>query len=360
MTKNSVLSARSAASVSTNHRFPWRWNLADLAAVKKNGLRVFSTFACGGGSSMGYKLAGYDVVGCLEIDPQMMEIYKVNHHPEIACLMDIREAVEIAEDLPAALKDLDVLDGSPPCSVFSMSGSREAAWGKEKRFREGQKEQRLDDLFFSFVSLAEKLRPKVVVAENVKGLVQGKARGYVREIVEAFDRAGYAVQIFLLNSAKMGVPQVRERVFFIGQRKDLEPVEVRLSFNESPVCFGQVRSENGRPVRGEVLAGLTRHIRPGDRGLGDVARRVRRKEGAYFSSQINWDDEPTHTIPAGGVLFRGVDGMALSDADIIAAQTFPQDYDFRGAPVQYVCGMSVPPVMMANVAAEIARQIFGR
>lgn len=358
--KSSVSSARGAGSVSINHRFPWRWNLADLAVVEKNGLRVFSTFACGGGSSMGYKLAGFDVVGCLEIDPQMMKIYKTNHHPEVACLMDIREAVEMADELPDALHNIDVLDGSPPCSVFSMAGDREKAWGKEKRFREGQKEQRLDDLFFSFVALAEKLRPKVVVAENVKGLVQGNARGYVREIVGAFDRAGYEVQIFLLNAAKMGVPQARERVFFIGQRKDLEPGRLRLSFNEPPVCFGEIRSEKGKPVGGEVLADLARYIRRGDRDLSDVARRVRRKDGAYFSSQINWDEEPSHTITAGGLNFRGCDGMAFSDADIIAAQTFPKDFDFCGASVQYVCGMSVPPVMMANVAAEIARQVFGR
>ncbi len=125
--------------------------------------------------------------------------------------MDVRELVN--QDLPEELYNLDVLDGSPPCSTFSMAGSREKGWGVEKQFREGQKRQRLDDLFFHFINIAKELQPKVVVAENVKGLVGGNAKGYVNEILKAYDEAGYKVQIFLLNAATMGVPQRREREY---------------------------------------------------------------------------------------------------------------------------------------------------
>ncbi|TWK28490.1 hypothetical protein CHCC20372_1125 [Bacillus paralicheniformis] len=69
----------------------YRWKLADLKNIKKNGLKVFSTFSCGGGSSMGYKLAGYDLLGNCEIDPQMMKIYRKNHNPKYPFLMDIRD-----------------------------------------------------------------------------------------------------------------------------------------------------------------------------------------------------------------------------------------------------------------------------
>ena len=81
--------------------------------------------------------------------------------------------------------------------------------------------QILDDLFFDFIATAKKLKPKVVVAENVKGIIEGKAKGYVKLILKGFDEIGYNTQLFLLNSSRMGVPQVRERVFFIGVRKDL-------------------------------------------------------------------------------------------------------------------------------------------
>ena len=80
------MSARAAGSISTKqeseHKFSWKWNLADLAHVPRNGKTVFSCFSCGGGSSMGYKLAGYSLLGNIEIDPSMNKVYNVNHHPK--------------------------------------------------------------------------------------------------------------------------------------------------------------------------------------------------------------------------------------------------------------------------------------
>lgn len=119
---------------------------------------------------MGYKIAGYDVIGCNEIDPRMMKCYETNHHPQYSYLEDIRDLVR-RNNLPEELYNLDILDGSPPCSTFSMSGLREDAWGKEKKFKEGQKTQVLDTLFFDFIALAKRLKPKIVIAENVKGLL---------------------------------------------------------------------------------------------------------------------------------------------------------------------------------------------
>ena len=117
------------------HRFPYRWTLKDAKFTKDKG-KVFSCFACGGGSTMGYKLAGFDVIGCNEIDPKMMEAYKANHNPKYAFLEPI-QTFKLREDLPEELYGLDILDGSPPCSSFSMAGNREKDWGKDKVFREG-------------------------------------------------------------------------------------------------------------------------------------------------------------------------------------------------------------------------------
>ena len=194
---------------------------------------------------MGYKLAGCNVLGCCELDPAMIKVYRENHHPKYSYCCDVRDLT--SQELPEELFDLDILDGSPPCSVFSIAGKRDQGWGVEKQFREGQKLQRLDDLFFAFIEVANKLRPKVIVAENVAGLIQGKARGYVNEIIQAFAGAGYDVQIFLLNSATMGVPQERQRVFFIGRRRDLNLPKINLAFSEPPVTFGEVRSKTGKP-----------------------------------------------------------------------------------------------------------------
>lgn len=171
---------------------------------------------------------------------------------------------------------------------------------------------------------------------------------------------GYDIQIFLLNSAKMGVPQARERVFFIGRRRDLSLPEIKLDFNEEEIPFKDVRSKVGKKIKKDSLqAKLLEHRKPTDRDIADISKRLRRKN-AGFSVPICADDRPIPTITAGGSLFRGVDGLLFTDQDIINCQTFPQDYDFGKESVQYVCGMSVPPVMIANIAEEIKKQLLNR
>lgn len=148
------------------------------------------SFICGGGSTMGYKLAGYNHLGGVEIDKTIAEVYAKNHNPKLLYNEDIR-IFRKRTDLPKELYNLDILDGSPPCSTFSTAGSREDAWGKEKKFREGQAKQTLDDLFFEFIALAEKLQPKIVLAENVSGMIKGNAKAYTVEINKKFNQKGF-------------------------------------------------------------------------------------------------------------------------------------------------------------------------
>ena len=199
----------------------WKWTFADYPK-EKNGLKVFSCFACGGGSTMGYKLAGCEVLGCCEIDPKMNEVYRKNHNPKYNFLMDIREFNKLPnEEIPEELFNLDILDGSPPCTTFSMAGEREDSWGKKKKFREGQAEQTLDDLSFVFIETVAKLKPRCVIMENVEGLLLGEAWSYVQEIYRQFKEIGYEVGHWLLKGENMGVPQKRHRVFFIALRNDV-------------------------------------------------------------------------------------------------------------------------------------------
>ena len=335
----------------------WKWYLKDLETTEKNGLNVFSCFSCGGGSSMGYKLAGYTVIGDCELDQAVNKLYLANLHPKYNYLMDIRDFAAIDNDkLPPELFNLDVLDGSPPCSSFSLSGVRERGWNREKQFREGQKMQRLDDLFFWFIKVAKKLQPKVVIAENVKGLVSGNAKGYVNEIFKAFRDAGYEPQLFLLNAAFMGVPQSRERVFFVCRKKELGLPKLQMGFNEKPVKFGEVRVEHGEaPDPNSQMGKSIKFRKPGDKCLADINQRLYGK-GSCFSDPIVHDNEVAPTNVSGSTYFRDYDGMKYADMDFVNTQTFPQDYDFIDQSPKYVCGMSVPPLMMARIAKEVERQ----
>lgn len=361
---NSSVSVRAAGSNSTaEHRFPWKWWLSDLRTVPKNGLTVFSCFSCGGGSSMGYKLAGYDVIGNVEIDPRVMKVYQANNHPRFPYLMDVREFLKIpAADLPEELFHLDILDGSPPCSVFSTAGEREKGWNKEKVFREGQAMQKLDDLFFFFIRIAEKLKPRVVIAENVSGLLKGNAKGYVNEIFKAFDTAGYKTQLFLLNAAFMGVPQRRERCFFIAQRKDQGFPKLTLKFDEKPIVFGEVRSEHGMPIDPQSAKATYEYLKsmkPTDKSIKDIKKRLYGKE-SNFNDIIYRDCDVAQTITASGQGIRACDKSWLSGKDCANVTTFPQDYDFGDQIPKYVTGMSVPPVMMAQVSTAVYEQWFNR
>lgn len=335
------------------------WNLTDLKKIKKNGKTVFSCFHCGGGSTMGYKLSGFEVLGGVEIDPEMMAIYKANHNPKISYLMGVQDFWKLADkDLPRELFNLDILDGSPPCSSFSMAGSREDAWGENKKFREGQAHQVLDDLFFDFIRIAKKLQPKIVVAENVKGLVIGKARGYVKQIFKQFNEAGYDVQLFLLNAAFMGVPQRRERTFFIARRKDLGFSELKLQFNEKTIPFKEV-SEFPAGTRKQVSDGLKGSAKwLLDRNLDELVEWNKKTKGKTtgFTQKMALPNEPVKTQTASGRhLYPGKD-FYLSNNEVILCQSFPSDYNFLKQDPGYVCGMSVPPYMMNRVSDQIYKQ----
>src|SRR5207248_5858022 len=115
--------------------------------------------------------------------------------------------------------EVDVMEGSPPCASFSTAGKRQAGWGQVRPYSDTR--QRTDDLFFEFARLVRGVRPKVFVAENVSGLVKGTAKGYFKEILRALKGCGYRVEARLLDAQWLGVPQVRQRIIFVGVREDL-------------------------------------------------------------------------------------------------------------------------------------------
>lgn len=331
------------------------WKLTDLKNVTPNSLKVFSCFHCGGGSTMGYKLAGFEVLGGVEIDPEMMAIYKANHNPKFSYLMGVQQFKNISNDqLPNELFNLDILDGSPPCSSFSMAGSREDAWGDKKKFREGQAEQVLDDLFFDYLDVANKLKPKVVVAENVKGLVMGKAKGYVKQIYQRFNEIGYDVQLFLLNAAFMGVPQRRERTFFIARNKELDLDNLTLVFNEIPISIETAITG----IKKQKFATLgKKYLQRWKETLPGSFAKTKSGNTFGFMSKEH-PNKPCMTITGNTRSYHWDEPRKLNNKELQRLQSFPDDYNFKNQEAGYVCGMSVPPFMMQRIADQIYKQWF--
>lgn len=315
---------------------------------------------------MGYKLAGFDVIGFNEIDAKMAHQYQINHNPKFSYVEDIRTFANRL-DFPAELYELDILDGSPPCSSFSMAGNREKDWGKSKVFKEGQKKQVLDTLFFDFIDLGKKLRPKVIIAENVKGLMQGLATKYVKEILVSFENAGYTVVSKCLNASKMGVPQRRERIFFVAVRNDLVNKSLKdgmfssIRFNPiqsaEPITFDKVMDGFGKDLTAYQRAAWDIRIKS-DRNISFPHKRLG-NGNTCFNIQILHSEKVAGTLTS-----KGFDACILFDVPKNASVTefmkmgsWPEDYQFTTNP-GYLIGMSVPPVMMAHVADEVYQSII--
>ena len=339
----------------------WKWTMKDDYPKEKNGLKVFSCFACGGGSTMGYKLAGCDVIGCCEIDPKMNEVYIKNHHPKYNFLTDIRDFNKIPnEALPQELFNIDILDGSPPCTTFSMAGDREESWGKKKKFREGQAEQTLDDLSFVFIDTVAKLRPKVMIMENVEGLIKGEAWSYVQKIYSQLHEIGYKVKHWLLKGEHMGVPQKIPCVFFVALRDDIDFDLQRLdmSFNYEQITYGMIKSGTGDEMNKDTrIYKLLSLCNENDKYLCDVVKRVEGKE-SLFNYVVLQEHNMFPTLSAGSAVtpMRGKEKTYCTCEDMIHSQTFPEDYDFINRSrtnVQYICGMSVPPIMIKRIVTRL-------
>ncbi len=319
------------------------WNLADLRKPW-NGVKVMSTFACGGGSTMGYKRAGCEVIAANDIDPEMAWHYKRNHNPRHYFLCPIRDL--LTADLPGELFGIDILDGSPPCSTFSMAGSREDAWGKDKVFREGQAKQVLSDLFFDWIALVGRLKPRVAIAENVKGMLIGNAKGYTRMVVQELDRIGYRAQVFLVNAADCGVPQRRERVFFACARKDLNLPPLALAPKHRWVSAGEacadLRSDLSKWQM--VTASNQRHTLAGRTKPWPMSQPSPTLTSGSTQELINADKK------FGAFTFR----------DYIRLGRFPDDYQAKSDKIgKYMIGMSVPPKMTEQVARAVCSQWLG-
>jgi DNA (cytosine-5)-methyltransferase 1 len=171
---------------------------------------VISLFAGCGGSSLGYSMAGYRELLAVEWDDHAVETFKLNFpdvpvwHGDIAQL-SVEECLKLTGLQP---KELDVLDGSPPCQGFSTAGKRKMDDGRNQLFRE-------------YVRLLQGLMPRVFVMENVSGMVKGKMKLIFAEIIRELKASGYHVSARLMNAMYFGVPQSRQRMIFIGVREDL-------------------------------------------------------------------------------------------------------------------------------------------
>lgn len=165
-------------------------------------------FSGAGGLSRGFYDAGFDVVLGVDFDDAALKTFKANHGKAEAMKLDLFDHKNV-DTIIAYLNDkhihLDVLVGGPPCQGFSVAGPRDM---NDKR----------NTLYTAMVELADKVKPQVVVLENVPGMIQTNGGIGAKRVVNDFAKIGYKMVPKLLYAPDYGVPQMRKRVFFVGLR----------------------------------------------------------------------------------------------------------------------------------------------
>lgn len=375
-------------------------SMEEIEGIPWNGYNVVSTFSGAGGSCLGYRMAGFNVLWASEFVPAAAEVYRLNHPNTHLDTRDIREVqpADILRRLNMDVGEIDLLDGSPPCASFSTAGKREEGWGKVKQYSDTR--QRVDDLFFEYARILEGLQPRTFIAENVSGLVRGKAKGYFKMILGALREAGYRVRARVLDAQWLGVPQRRQRLIFMGVREDLgaspvypSPLDYRYTLQEAipwilsaeaqphgPNSIDMTSLAADRPAptlpQSRDGAGYYRHeivVEPEScidgYAIADEWDKmdVGEQSEKYFNLVKPKLDAPCPTVTQTG----GITGAAsvahpterrkFSISELKRICAFPDDFELTGSYSKRWerLGRAVPPVMMYWIARSVRTLLEG-
>ena len=350
--------------------------MAEVESTPWNGYNVVSTFSGGGGSCLGYRMAGYHVLYASEFVEEAQKTYRANHPNTVLDTRDIRtvKPEEILEMVGMKVGEIDLLDGSPPCCAFSTSGRRDKTWNQERSYSDG-KVQRIEDLFYEYIRILDGIQPKCFIAENVSGLIKGKAVGYFKEYITLMKQCGYRVKAQLVNAKWLGVPQARERLIFMGVRNDLNMVPVYPKpfpyYYTIADAFADLKNDE------EEAKMLTEYMAKTKQGW--VLRKLRKNpskpisaanvmNGSWFNTKRESMYCPCSTLTSvGNSISASGSCHPLYDRKLTIAEMkritgLPDDFILTGNRNQQGerIGRMVPPIMMMNIAKTVQTEVLDR
>lgn len=322
---------------------------------------VVSTFSGCGGSSLGYKRAGFDVKLALDFEENAVKTYQMNFPKNNVWKANIRDITGnmILKEIGIKKGELDIFDGSPPCTPFSTSGIREKGWNKEYVHGSETQAQRADDLFFEYIRLVKELQPKSFVGENVRGLIMGKSKGYFNEILREMKSLGYNVKVFDINAKDFEVPQSRPRIIYIGIRNDVfkswQPLKTfpEITFREATKDL--VSPQNELDDSKKILNCVKPYIPLLKQG--DKVSKYHPK-GSFFSYGKAYNHRPINTVLSGShnSIFHPVEPRWLTLSEVRRCSSFPDNFKFISIKDGFIrIGNSVPPNLMKHIALYIQK-----
>ena len=387
----------------------FRYTLDDLEKSANRKLFTYiSFFAGGGGSSAGYKLAGGDCKFVNEFQQVAVDTYLANwpNTPHICDDIKNISGKQIIEMTGIQEGELDILDASPPCPPFSMSGTKQKGWGKEKTAY-GMKQKNIEDLTWEVIRIAGEIKPKVIICENVKGLTMEYAKEHLQRMVNDFEAQGYSTVYKVLKGHEQGVPQKRERVFIVSVRNDVlddigmpfmllnglfpEPEDGYATINDA---IGDLKLDNENADQAYTLCEAMkksakykwlkrlpknpdRVVSVGDDVVGPfydkvIAHRKKwgktvpeRKMSFYQSRRVPYN-QASHTLSEQGLMtslavhLHPEEDRVFTTKEAARIMTLPEDYKFTGTLNENLAriGLMVAPICMKYLAEEIYKQVL--
>lgn len=339
-------------------------------------MRAISLFSGAGGMDVGFKNAGYKVIGANEFDTHACKTFQANH-PETALFEgDIADHI----DNLAQFNNIDVVFGGPPCQGFSVAGRMDQNDPRSK-------------LIFRYADAIDAIRPMAFVMENVKALGMLEKFADVRkELMTRFYKAGYSSSMHILNAKDFGVPQARERVFFIGFKNDNKKImqkdfrryySVPPSLREAIIHLGRAGSTNNRricnakvtlaakpilrksPYAGMMFNGQGRPLNPDGWASTLPASMGGNRtpiidESHLYDNDSSWVERYHSHLMNGGQPYEMFEAppnlRRLTMDEAILLQGFPAEYQFHGSTSRIFnqIGNAVP-CKLAEVVAKVVK-----
>lgn len=341
-----------------------------------------SLFTGAGGMDVGFSSAGFKAVWANDIDKDACSTYKLNHHTPIDC-----GSVDSFFEKIESLGSVDCLFGGPPCQGFSVAGKMDANDPRSQ-------------LIWSFMHAVQLTLPECFVMENVKALATlSKFEAIRKRLFIAAHNLGYHTKLIILNSKDFGVPQNRERMFFIGFKKESHASSIESSIakyisqspnvgevirplgkagndNNNRICNARITNASKpvlrkSPYAGMLFNGQGRPINP-DGYASTIAASMGGNRTPIIDESHLYDHDQSYIEEYHAHLMMGGTPKAMMDVpkrlrrltidEAILIQTFPKDYNFYGkqSSIWRQIGNAVPCKLAEAVASGVKDVLVGK
>lgn len=328
----------------------------------RNEINYIDLFSGAGGMSLGFDLAGFNNIFSVDIEPSFCETYKTNFPKHNLIQKDISKLSN--EEIKSLIGNqiIDVIIGGPPCQGFSMAGNI------GRKFIDDSRNQ----LFREFARIVEIVQPSYFVMENVARLYTHNKGETKKEIIELFKKMNYNVDCKVVNTADFGIPQVRNRVLFIGNRisnnivfptKTVDkPISIKEAIDKLPKLKSGEKSKIPNHIsmkHSEQMLEKMKYVSDGG-NRNEIPELIRPKSGDVRKYIRYKSTEPAVCVTGDmRKIFHYSQNRALTVRELATLQTFPLDFIFKGSTIsqQQQVGNSVPPILAKEIALTIKKMM---